>query len=172
MEQVPRLYDKPLAIFIASEAVSRDGLAERGRQVKETVCTHFDGHRGYSTARGIRRLDLPHTPEMPSAFERGFEPDADDAKGGGFVDCALTKRKHIGVVVLSSPGSSLLVPAQGAPDAADFVGDHGFAVARATEHDAALAFTSRDRQGCGADERGIIYGRVAVRAEVPYFMSA
>jgi hypothetical protein len=58
------------------------------------------------------------------------------------------------------------IPADGAPDAADAIGDDGFAVARSAEHDPALVVPDghgfRDRP----DEQGIVHGLSRIRSEI------
>ena len=64
------------------------------------------------------------------------------------------------------PDGDLFVPAEAATHAFDAVGDHCLAVARATEHDAALVFSLGHRHGDRTDEIRVIAGGVRVGAHV------
>jgi len=72
--------------------------------------------------------------------------------------------------VLACPAGGLLVPAQCATDAFDFIRDDGFAVAGATQNDAAVEIVIRDGDGDGANEERIIDWLRAVCAEVADFV--
>src|SRR6185436_10075081 len=78
-------------------------------------------------------------PDVPAPFEGGLQPDADDLQSGLERQHPLPEGDHVGVVVLAGEARGLRVPAEGAADAAESVGGHRLAVARAAEHDAALA---------------------------------
>src|ERR1044072_3767159 len=92
-------------------------------------------------------VDFLDPRDVPPAFERRRQPDAHDGERLGFADGALAERQHVGVVVRSVPDGDLFGPADAAPDAADAVGHHRFAVARSAEDDAALELAAGDRFG-------------------------
>src|SRR5882672_686320 len=105
-------------------------------------------------------VDLANAGDVPAAFERRRQPHADDRERLGFRDGALAERQHVRVVVRAVPDGHLFAPADAAPDAADAVGHHRFAVAGAAEDDAPLELAARHRLGDRADEVGVIDGRL------------
>src|SRR5437667_3366854 len=58
------------------------------------------------------------------------------------------------------------IPTQGATDALNPIGHHGFAVARAAQNDAALELAGGDRLSHGPDEQWIIDGLLGMRPEI------
>jgi hypothetical protein len=93
-----------------------------------------------------------------------------DAQGEREREEALADGEDVGVIVLSGEARGFFVPAEGAANAAEAVGDHGFAVAGAAENDGALKFAARHGLGRGADEVGIIDALGVRRAEVGHFV--
>ena len=103
---------------------------------------------------------------MAAAGERSGQPDLHDVECEVFRNHALAEGEDVAVVVFAGQASGFEIPAEGAADAFDFIGDDGFAVSRAAEDDAAVEFASGDGFGSGANENGIIHRRVAEGAEI------
>src|SRR5436190_10139081 len=103
---------------------------------------------------------------MAAAFEGGIEPGFDDLDGGFDADHSLTERNHVGIVVTPGQRGGFDVPAQRATNAFDAIGDDGFTIAGAAEHDATLELTARDTFGDGSDEQRIINGRIGSGAKI------
>src|SRR5664280_2403784 len=114
----------------------------------------------------LRAVDLADSLEVPAAFEGRLEPHAHDRECQFLGNGACSQGKDVGIVVRPAPDGGLLVPADAAADAADPVGDDRLAVARTTQHNAALVFASGDRLGHGADEIRIVTWGVGIRAEI------
>lgn len=125
---------------------------------------------GRARGRGVEGdsdfLDFLDAGDVAAAFEGGGEPGADDGEGLFDGDGALAEGEDVGVVVGAVPDGHLLVPAEAAAHAFDFIGDDGFAVAGAAEDDAVLELAAGDRFGGGANPVGIVAGGVGVGAEV------
>ena len=66
---------------------------------------------------------------MTTTFERGGEPEIDEALGRLEGDHALTDGQDIGVVVLAGELGRLLAPGDGTADTLHLVGGDGLAVA-------------------------------------------
>jgi len=91
---------------------------------------------------------------VPAAFEFGVEPDFHNFQNRFGRNQSLAEAEHVGVVVLAGEAGTFDVPANGAADAFDFVGDDGLAVSRAAQDDAALTFTARTASAAGRMNRG------------------
>lgn len=115
-------------------------------------------------------FDLRDTAGVAIAGEGSFKPDANDLNSQGCKDCALADGEHVGIVVFASPAGGLFVPAKRATDSFDLVGDHGFAVARPPEDNAAFEIVIGDSQCDGANKEWIIDWIGAVRTEVTDFV--
>jgi quinol monooxygenase YgiN len=103
---------------------------------------------------------------MAAAGERSGQPNLHDVQCEAFRNHALAEGEDVAVVVFAGQASGFEIPAEGAADAFDFIGDDGFAVSRAAEDDAAVEFAAGDGFGSGANENGIIHRRVAEGAEI------
>lgn len=105
--------------------------------------------------------------DVPAALEFGGEPGFHDPERLILGDGALADGEAVGVVVGAAPDRGLFVPAEAAADAAHAVGDHGLAVARAAEDDAAFEFAAGHGPGHGIDIIGIVGGRgLVIGAEI------
>src|SRR6266852_1512583 len=120
---------------------------------------------------GLISLDHLDAPEMTSAGKRRGQPDLDDFEGQIYGEQAFAERENVAVVVFAGQTRALEAPAESAANAADFVGDHGFAVARAAENDAAVELTARDSFRRRANEQGIIHRLRAKRSEIADFVA-
>src|SRR5712691_10024563 len=120
---------------------------------------------------GLISLDHLDAPEVTAAGKRRGQPDRDDFQGQVLGEHAFAERENVAIVVFAGQTRALEAPAKSAANAADFVGDHGFAVARAAENDAAVELAARDSFRRGANEQGIIYRLGAERAEVADFVA-
>src|SRR6266478_5139723 len=98
------------------------------------------------------RVDFVNPFLMATAFEGGVEPGLDDVERGLEWHHALAKGNNVGVVVLTAKAGGFKVPAEGATDSPDAIGDNGFAVAGTAENDAALAFAAGNGFSDGTDE--------------------
>ena len=103
---------------------------------------------------------------MAAAGERSGQPDLHDVECEVFRNHALAEGEDVAVVVFAGQASGFEIPAEGAADAFDFIGDDGFAVSRAAEDDAAVEFAAGDGFGSRANENGIIHRRVAEGTEI------
>ena len=95
----------------------------------------------------------------------------DDVKRGLEGHHALAKGNNVGVVVLTAKAGGFEVPAEGAADSPDAIGDDGFAVAGTAENDAALAFAAGNGFSDGTDEQRIVHGGLGESSEIADFMS-
>ncbi len=93
---------------------------------------------------------------MPAAVEGSFEPDVEHFQRQLDGDRAGADGDRVGVVVGPAEPGEFLVPADGAADAADLVGDDGFAVAAAAHDDGPVALALADCQGRRIDEVRIV----------------
>lgn len=69
---------------------------------------------------------------MPATFKLRREPDLHNFQSDLKRDQPLPEADHIGIVMLAREAGAFDVPANGAADAFDFVGDDGLAVSRST----------------------------------------
>src|SRR5258708_38220285 len=102
---------------------------------------------------------------MAAAFEGGVEPGLDNVERGLEWHHALAEGNNVGVVVLTAKAGGFEVPAEGAADSPDAIGDDGFAVAGTAENDAALAFAAGNGFGDGAGVGRVIHPGFRVGAE-------
>ena len=117
-------------------------------------------------------FDLVDTSLVASAFELGVEPDADDFEREGFGHRACPHGNTVGVVVFLRHLRGPLIPAEAAADAFDLVGNYGFAVTGATEHDAIVGLAGSDGFGRRADEIRVVAGLIGVAAAVDHLAAA
>src|SRR5438128_1021847 len=107
--------------------------------------------------RQLLSVDQIDSMLVAAAFEGSVEPGANDFESGFNADHSLAKGKHVGIIVPPAQGGRFEVPAQGAADAFDAIGNDGFAVAGATEDDSALEFAAGDGFGDWPNEQGIVH---------------
>src|SRR5262245_27583447 len=107
---------------------------------------------------------------MPSAVEGRLKPDVDDGERVGFGEHPLPERDHVRVVVRARETSGFDIPADRAPYAADTIGHHRLAVARAAEDDAAIAAALGHGLCRGTNEIRIVTGLFGRGAEIDDFM--
>ena len=103
---------------------------------------------------------------MAAAFEVSVEPDADDLERHCFGDWSGADGDAVGVVVLFSHLRGPFVPAEAAAHAFDLVGDDGFAVAAAAEHDAVVGFAFCHGFSRRTDEVRVVAGLGGVAAAI------
>src|SRR5581483_8255989 len=122
--------------------------------------------------RRASRVDFFQAGDVAAAFKFGGKPGPDDLERVFLGNGALADGEAIGVIVRPAPDRGLLVPAKAAPDAAYAIGDHGLAIARAAQNDAALEFAPRHGFGHGTNVIGIIGRRIfVIGAEIAHGMS-
>jgi hypothetical protein len=108
---------------------------------------------------------------MPAAVERRRQPYIDDFKRQVLGNHSLADGKNIAVVMRPGQTSRFEAPAKGATHTPHFVGDHGLAIPRSAEHDAAFALSARYGLGGGAYEQRIIHGVRAEGTEIHDFVA-
>jgi hypothetical protein len=108
--------------------------------------------------RGGLAFDLVDAALVAATFEISVEPDADDFERHCFGYWAGADGDAVGIVVLFSHLRGPFVPAEATAHAFDLVGDNGFAVAAAAEHDTVIGFAFCHRLSRRADEVGIVAG--------------
>ena len=114
-------------------------------------------------ASGVYAVDAA---EVAAALKFGGQPDVHDGAGGFPGYQALADGEDIGVVVLASVASGCGVPAEGAADAGDPVGDDGLAVAGTAQDDAPLRIAPCYGLGHRANPEGVIGGLIGIGAVV------
>ena len=115
---------------------------------------------------GDLAFDLVDAALMAASFEISIEPDADDLERHCFGYWAGADGDTVGIVVLFSHLRGPFVPAQAAAHAFNLIGNNGFAVAAAAEHDAVIGFAFCHRFSRRADEVRIIAGLGGVAAAI------
>ena len=115
---------------------------------------------------GDLAFDLVDAALMAASFEISIEPDADDLERHCFGYWAGADGDAVGIVVLFSHLRGPFVPAQAAAHAFNLIGNNGFAVAAAAEHDAVIGFAFCNRFSRRADEVRIIAGLGGVAAAI------
>ena len=108
---------------------------------------------------------------MSSPLEGCFQPGPDNFERHFEADHAFAEGNDIGIVMPAAQSRGFHVPAQGAADAFDAVGNDGLAVAGAAQDNAAFKFTARDSFRHRPDEPGIIHRFLRMRAEVRDFVA-
>src|SRR5579871_1388900 len=116
-------------------------------------------------------FDLCDAARMPPARKRGHQPNLHDFERQFLGNHSLSDRDNVGVVVFAREPRRLEIPAERAANSAHLVRHDRFAVARAAQHDAALALAARHRLRGRTNEQRVIDGLVAVRAEIVHFMA-
>jgi hypothetical protein len=86
----------------------------------------------------IDQFDSPH---VAPTFKGWVKPNAHYLRRKSLGHHRLTKRNHVGVVVLPSEPGRFNIPTEGAANSPDPIGHHRFTVARTARHDAAFGFT-------------------------------
>jgi len=124
---------------------------------------------GLGRCRGVNQLD-PML--MPAALERRLQPDLHDVQCRLDIHHPLAKRNDVRVVVLPSKPRRLRIPTKSATNAFDAVGHNRFAVARATQNNAALKLMSRHRFSHRPDEQRIIHRLFGMRPKIRDAMTA
>ena len=103
---------------------------------------------------------------VPTALERGGEPQLGDLLGEPVGDDAGPHREHVGVVVLPGHACGVEVVAQRGAHACDLVGRELLALAAAAEHDATFGATGGHRPADQRAEDRVVDGLVSVGAQV------
>src|SRR5262249_24301586 len=83
------------------------------------------------------RLDFSDARRVAPALEVGGEEQANNLTVNLATDHPFTERENVGVVVLTGEACCGRIPAEGATDASDLVGDNLLPVSGATEDNAA-----------------------------------
>lgn len=109
--------------------------------------------------------------DVTTAFERGVEPNLNQAQGEFDRDGALADGDAIGVVVQAGPGGGFIAPNQSATTADHPIGGHGFAITRTTEDDAAFHLLIGDGERDRADEARIIARGLGIGPEIHDFVA-
>ena len=115
---------------------------------------------------GDLAFDFVDAALVAATFEISIEPDADNLERHCFGNRAGADGDAVGIVVLFSHLRGPFVPAEAAAHAFDLVGNDGFAVAAAAEHDAVIGFAFCHRLSRRADEVGIVAGLGRVAAAI------
>ena len=84
---------------------------------------------------------------MAASFEGGVEKGGDEVEGGGLVDEAGGKGEHVGIVVLTSEGGDVMIPAEGRAHVGMLVSGDGDSVAGSANQDSTCSNILGDRIG-------------------------
>lgn len=111
-------------------------------------------------------VDLLDTAFVAAAVEGSFHPGPNDPYSLAGSEKTFSEGENVGVVVRSGEASRLLAPAETAADAWNTVGNHGFAVPRSAEDDAAVIFAACQGFRERANEERVVDRLGRVGAEV------
>jgi len=103
---------------------------------------------------------------MPAALEGCFEPHPHDFICGLRADHSLAQGDHICIIVLPAEAGGINIPAKGATNSSDAIGDDSLSISRTAEHYAPLEFSPRHRFGYWTNEQRIIDRLFRVRSKI------
>src|SRR5512140_519209 len=116
-------------------------------------------------------VDLVDPPLVSPTLERRFQPHLEYRLELRGRHEPLANGQHVRIVVQARVSRRLHVPAQRASHARNAVRHDRFTIARSAEHDSALEFAQRDREGNGANELRVVHRFIGARSEVRHIMA-
>jgi hypothetical protein len=109
--------------------------------------------------------------QVSPIFESRFEPGTYNRQSVILRHHSLSKRNHIGIIVLARQPRCLNIPADSTTHSFYAIGSHRFTIAGAAEHYSSLSLTTSHGMSYGTYEERVVDGLLRTRTKIFDLMS-